>query len=46
MKLKKISKKDLIGKPTKSEKELLKLLTRWHKNATKRKFFIGEKKKA
>ena len=30
MKLKKISRKDLLGEPNKSEKEILDLLTKWH----------------
>jgi len=44
MKIREILKKGLLGKPSRSEKELLKLLEKWHANAKKRNFFIGEKK--
>lgn len=35
----------ILGKKTKEEKEVIRLLDRWHKNANKRNFFIGDKRK-
>lgn len=40
-----ISLRELKGKKTKEEKEMIRLLTEWHKNANKRNFFIGDKRK-
>lgn len=40
-----ISARELKGKKTKKEKEMIRLLTEWHKNANKRNFFIGDKRK-
>ncbi len=40
-----ISLKELKGVKTKDEEEFSKLLDEWHKNASKRNFFIGDKKK-
>jgi len=39
-----LSRKELIGRKTKKETEILRSLTNWHKNASKRRFFIGELK--
>jgi hypothetical protein len=39
-----LSRKELVGRKTKKEAEILKSLTNWHNNSTKRKFFIGEMK--
>ncbi len=41
-----LSRKELIGRKTRKETEILKSLTNWHNNSSKRKFFIGELKKS
>jgi len=41
-----LSRKELIGRKTKKEAEILKSLTTWHNSAGKRKFFIGEQKES
>jgi len=39
-----LSRKELIGRKTRKEADILKSLTNWHNSAGKRKFFIGEQK--
>jgi len=41
-----LSLKELTGRKTKKEAEILKSLTSWHNNSGKRKFFIGELKES
>ncbi len=39
-----LSREELVGRKTKNETTILKSLTKWHNQSSKRNFFIGELK--